>query len=104
MGESKQKGENQMAKAGKVRRLLKLTIEPIGKDKFAVAFVDFTSRSTAEDRKKNERDFADSWSSEGLIEGIGLVFRDFKASLEDEDQGALFSETTSAKPKRDPKK
>ena len=92
-----------MAKAGKVKRLLKMTVEPIGKDKFAVAFVDYTSRSTAEDRHKAERDFADSFSGDGLIEGIGLVFRDFKNSLKEEDQGALFA-GESAKPKRDPKK
>jgi hypothetical protein len=93
-----------MAKnSGKVRRCLKLSIEPIGKDKFAVAFQDHTTRSGADARNKAERDFSDSFSGDGLVEGIGLVFAGFKKSLAEEDQGALFAEVSSAKPKRDPK-
>jgi hypothetical protein len=89
--------------SGKVRRALKLTIEPIGKDKFAVAFQDCTTRSSADVRNKSERDFADSFSGGGLVEGIGLVFGEFKKTLAEEDQGALFADVKSAKPKRDPK-
>lgn len=88
---------------GKVTRLFRLTAQPIGKDKFAVSFSDLTTRSDADKRITTTETTADSFSGDGLMEGIAGMFKRFKKTLTDEDPGELFSEPKSAKPKRDPK-
>lgn len=88
---------------GKVTRLFKMTLQPIGKDKFAISFTDMTTRSDADERITTSKTSADSFSSGALIEGIEGMFNRFKKSLADEDPGQLFAEVNSAKPKRDPK-
>lgn len=88
---------------GKVTRLFKMTVQPIGKDKFAISFSDLTTRSDADERVTTTHTSADSFSSGALIDGISAMFNKFKKSLAEEDPGELFATVESAKPKRDPK-
>lgn len=88
----------------KVTRGLSISIEPISKSSFGVAFKDRTTRSNGEQRRTEEIATADSGTQDAVLEKIGIVFKEFRKSLGEENQGELYGDPgKSEKPRRDPK-
>lgn len=93
-----------MPEGSKVTRRLHITLEPISKTTFGVAFKDGTTRSNGDERRTEEVATADSGSFDAVMEKISLTFKDFRKSLGDENQGELYPDAGKPeKPRRDPK-
>lgn len=91
----------------KVGRILSITIEPHTPGEFALTFKDVTTTSKAGRRhgaydkfSKMDQGGADDGGS--VLEAIGLVFAEFAESLDDYEEGQLFSEDREAAPRLDP--
>jgi hypothetical protein len=87
----------------KVSRSLTITVEPHTKGNFALTFADHTTRSDGGKRITTTEKTADMFQTGSVEKAVGLRFKDFTSSLNDEDPGALFAEEKKAKPRLDVK-
>jgi len=92
-----------MPEGSKVTRGLTIHLESIKPGNYGLAFKDRTTRSDGVKRLTEEVATTDSGSRDSCLEKIGLMFRDFEKSLKEENQGELYADVSSEKPRRDPK-
>lgn len=92
-----------MAEGGKVSRRLTVKIEPMRGKKFSVSVSDSTTRSEASKRHSEAEISADIWSEEAAVDSFRMVLKGFSASLKDEDEGELFADEKTPKPRLDKK-
>jgi len=95
--------EKKEAPGSKVSRILTITIEPHTPDEYAVTFKDTTTESKSGRREGHFSKFSKMTQGGGLADLVGLQFREFAKSLDDYQEGELFAEDKSAKPRLDPK-
>jgi hypothetical protein len=85
----------------RVTRRLGIKITPSSPGKFAINFDDGTTKSDDGKRVTGAVLTVDTFELDGVPQALSLKFRDFARSLENEDQGELFADKKTAKPKLD---
>jgi hypothetical protein len=92
-----------MSEGGKVSRRLTVALEPMRGAKLSVSVTDATTRSEQSKRHRVADIAADIWANDVAESCFGLVLKRFLQTLKIEDEGELFADEKTPKPRLDKK-